>query len=830
MEDLQIRQLELKGTWELKQADDLTIYPAEVPGSVHHALLQTGAIDDPYWRLNELKTQWIAEHDWTYSRQFSVSTELLQQENIDLVCDGLDTIATIRINGHTVATTDNMFVGHRFNVKEMLVEGENTIEIHFQSPNAYAQNLIDGGLADEDKLRRSLVPLRTYLRKMPCNFGWDWGPKLTTCGIWRDIRLEAWSLGRIDTVHIEQQHHESWVELSIAAYVQGSDKLRAEIEIDFGGQCQGTVSAPVQSGKANATLELPSPRLWYPNGLGEQPLYDLSVTLCDEAGHVIANENKRIGLRTITLIREPDEEGESFGFAVNGIPVFMKGSNWIPSSAVLSGSDNDRVEPLLQAAVDTHQNMIRIWGGGVYESDFFYEFCDERGLLVWQDFMFACTTIPTFLDPFMDSFRAEVQYQVRRLRHHPCIANWCGNNEIESKTRLGEKWTRIKSRWTSNQMPISEYQRIFDDLIPRCLAVEDPTRPYWPASPHSPIGDRRSSNTAHCGDSHTWWAWFDDVPIEDQRKSTHRFISEFGFQSLPDRRTVEAYTTEADRNLCSRVMEHHQRCRDGNETLIQVLMQWFRLPESFDDLIYSSQILHGLALKYAIEHWRRQQPRTMGSLIWQLNDCWPGTTWATIDFFGRWKASHYIVRRLYEPVLLSIREEPDGRADLHVSNHHLEAVDVTVRWRLLTTDGTELRSGACDGSIASQSNEALVELDFAADIAEHGADKLLLTAEAESKGQFVSRNFALFCKPKHLQLARPQFSTELCPSDEDGSFRLTILSDVPALWVWLSLEGADAQFSDNSFYLDAASREIEVRPWKPLSLKEVRTRLTIRSL
>ncbi|MFW6217928.1 MAG: glycoside hydrolase family 2 protein, partial [Verrucomicrobiota bacterium] len=672
-----MQTLPLNGNWTLRRDDDPADIPASVPGNVHLDLLAAGRLKDPYYREQELDAQWVAECGWTFRRSFAVSPGILARENVLLRCRGLDTFATVRVNGEEIGRADNMHRQWEFDIKAALRPGENRIEVAFASVWPY--------IREKESERHLMTSMhvahehygRPWVRKEQCNFGWDWGPVLVTCGIWRDIELLAFDGARIDDLRVAQHHAGAGVTieatLTLDRDVEGG---RAVFEIAHEGEVVASTEAVMAGDSAVGTLAVPAPRLWWPAGMGAQPLYTVTARFIGSDGGVIDETVRRIGLRRMELVREKDRWGESFYFRVNGVPFFAKGSNWIPADT-LRRHGEARYRYLLESAVEANHNMIRVWGGGLYEASYFYELCDELGLCVWQDFLFACSAYPMDDPAFVENCRAEARQNIRRLRHHPSLALWCGNNELEMA------WTSFGKGETWPKLPEDLYTMWFDRELAKIVAEEDPQGNYWPGSPHSPQGDRNDHNHPDVGDAHLWDVWHGYQPFEWYRGSFHRFCSEFGFQSYPEPRTVEAYTAPEDRNITSPVMEFHQRSKQGNAKIIHYMLDWFRMPAGHEATLWLSQLQQGLAIKYAVEHWRRNMPRCMGALYWQLNDCWPVASWSSIDYYGRWKALHYLSKRFFAPVLVSGLESEnpeDGRVEVHVSSDRSEAESLTLRW------------------------------------------------------------------------------------------------------------------------------------------------------
>jgi len=831
----------LNGEWSVS-AESREPIPARVPGCVHADLLAAGVIDDPYFRDNEDRMQWIGETDWTYARRFTVPAEFIAHDRVFLRCDGLDTLAAITLNGREVARADNMYRTWEFDVKDALVAGENVIEIRFASALAYIR---------ERQRQRGLPGWcppreprgRAWMRKEPCNFGWDWGPVLITCGIWRDISLLVFDTARLTDIRILQDHEtpgEVTLSINTTAEATRPAELAIKITVSLDGK---DVAVSVRSDESdmsdmsdlsdlsdpnsklktqNSKLTLSSPQLWWPNGLGAQPLYEVTVELLHD-GAVIDSITKRIGLRALELQREEDKWGESFRFAVNGVPFFAKGANWIPADAILPRLTRVDYARLLGSAADANMNMLRVWGGGIYEQEWFYDLCDELGICVWQDFMFACSTYPTFDDDFLRNVRAEQEDVVCRLRHHPCLALWCGNNELEMGL--------VGQAWNEQQMGWEDYSRLFDTMLPDTVRSLDPDRAYWPGSPHSPRGDRHDHGNPNWGDAHLWDVWHGKKPFEWYRTCEHRFASEFGFQSFPEPKTVCAYTAPEDYNITSYVMEHHQRSGIGNTTIVSYMLDWFRLPANFEMTLWLSQVLQGMAMKYAVENWRRHMPRTMGTLYWQLNDCWPVASWSSIDYFGRWKALHYLAKAFYAPLLVSGVEDTEaGTVELHVTSDLREPKAGMLAWSLTDLAGKPLAGAELPVAIDPLTNTLVTTLELSCELLQYGARNLLLWLELTVAGQRVSTNLVTFARPKHLELTDPGITATIEPA-EVGAFTVTLAAERPALWTWLELERDEARFSENFINLRPGHLAvISVTPAAPISLDRIREQLRVRSL
>ncbi len=576
-----------------------------------------------------------------------------------------------------------------------------------------------------------------------------------------------------------------------------------------------------EDGRARFNLKVRNAQRWWPNGMGEQPLYELVAEVGSPTRKAIDSWSRRIGLRTLRLDRHPDRWGESFQFVVNGVPFFAKGANWIPADAFVTRMTKERYRDLLQSTADANMNMLRVWGGGIYEQDRFYDLCDELGICIWQDFMFSCSTYPTFDEAFLESVRAEAEDNVRRLRHHPCLALWVGNNELEQGL-VGDEWTDRTMSW-------EDYDRLFNGLLPDVLGRLDADRDYWPGSPHTP-GNRLDFNNPNEGDAHLWSVWHGRQPFEWYRTCEHRFNSEFGFQSFPEPSTVYGFTEPRDRNITSYVMEHHQRSGIGNDAIMQYMLSWFRLPTSFDMVLWLSQVLQGMAMKYAVEHWRRAMPRGMGTLYWQLDDCWPVASWSSIDYFGNWKALQFMARRFNAPLLCSgVEDAQAGTVELHVTSDARVATAVELRWWLVRVDGSPVAQGTAAVEARPGVNTLVETLDLSEHLQAHGARDLLLGLELVHEGRAVSSNLVTFARPKHLELLDPELEAQV-EQVEEGVFRVALAARHPALWAWLEVDRVRARYSDNFVHLFPGKPTEVIVSAEGLTIQGLRDKLRVRSL
>ena len=800
-----MKHLDLTGAWTLRRDGQKKTIPATIPGCVHTDLLAVGEIEDPFYRDNEDRLQWIGETDWIYERSFAAE-DLAGAARVLLRCEGLDTLATVLVNDVEVGRADNMYRTWEFDIRAVLKPGRNKLSVRFDSAMRYLERR-----NQERKLPGWTAPHeprgRAWLRKEPCNFGWDWGPVLVTAGIWRTIGVVAYDTARLADVVIRQDHtHKETVGLDVQVSTEvlaAAAPLEAQVRVSYKGGVVSSTRVKLQQGVGLAHLQVKNPQLWWPNGMGEQPLYEVTVDLFHGA-EALDHSTRRIGLRTLRLDRHADTWGESFQFVVNGVPFFAKGANWIPADAFVTRMTRVEYARLIKAAAVANMNMLRCWGGGIYENDAFYDLCDEYGLCVWQDFMFACSVYPTFDDAWLANVRVEAEQNVRRLRHHPALALWCGNNELEQGL--------VADQWDDHHMSWSDYGKLFDAVLPEVVHALDPDRDYWPCSPHTPPpGDRKDYNDPTRGDGHLWSVWHGKQPFEWYRTAFHRFCSEFGFQSFTEPRMTATYTAPEDRNVTSYVMEKHQRSGVGNTLIMHYMLDWYRMPVGFDNTLWLSQIQQGMSIKYAVEHWRRNRPRCMGALYWQLNDCWPVASWASIDYAGRWKALHYMARRFYASVLVSGLEDPAaGTVAVHLANDQMRPFKGEIQWRVTRVDGTRLREGARKARIEAGGSALQTTIKLDDLIRKHGPRDLLVWLGAtDDQGTQVSWNIVTFCRPKHMELLPPRMRVEIRPWD-DNSYAVTLTAKHPALWVWLTLDGQDAKYDDNFICLEP-ERPVRIR-------------------
>ena len=842
--------VELNQGWEFHEiaagdavhsAETAAWHPATVPGAVQTDLLQNKLIPEPFKGDNEYQLQWIGETNWEYRTSFNLSAAQLAHANADLVFDGLDTFADVYLNERKVLTSDNMFRLWRVPAKEYLKAGANTLRIVFTSPTAKMQAVVDAlpyHLPDSGtgnpKYPKS-KSVQDYIRKAPYNFGWDWGPRFLTMGVWRPARIEFWDKARVADVFVEQKDVTAAVaNLLVHVTVDASQDGQATVKLSqnlLGGAKAGpeqsqTVALHAGTNEVDFPVRVSDPKLWFPNGYGRQDRYEFAIQVTADSRAQDA-KTVRTGLRSIELRRADDKWGRSFEFVVNGIPIFAKGANVIPFDSFPSRVKEADYRKVLEAARDANMNMLRDWGGGYYETDQYYDIADELGLLVWQEFMFGGGLYPGDR-AFMENVRAEAVDQVTRLRNHPSIALFCGNNESETGWyNWGDRQDFKKSLTPDQRDQVwGDYLRMFKGLLPKVVARYDPQAAYWPSSPSNNF-EAPEGNTNY-GDDHYWAVWHGDAPFSLYDEQHPRFMSEYGYQSFPEMSTVKTFAQPEDMRIDSPVMLAHQKNAAGNQIIHTALTKYFGEPKDFAFFLYASQVQQAEAIKISAEHLRRIRPHNMGTLYWQLNDCWPVASWSSLDYYGRWKALHYYARRFYAPVLVSPHEE-DGDLAVYIVSDLTKPQTGKLRLRLLDFTGKVLWQKEQPVNIAPLASTNVYHLPLSELLANADKDGIVLRAELrDADGGLLSMNDHLFDEiSKNLKLPDAGLSATI--REAGGKKVVHFAAKQFARDVYVSFGDLDAHAEDNYFNLLAGEpRDVVVT--SAASLADLQKQMKVVSL
>ncbi|MFI3172097.1 MAG: glycoside hydrolase family 2 protein [Eubacteriales bacterium] len=791
-----MKEMILSNDWKLKVDGFETEFDTIVPGSVYNTLYENNEIPNPYWRDNEMKVLPIMDGDFEYTLEFEVDSEMLSMNNQILKFDGIDTVADVTLNGQLILAANNMHREWEIPIGAILKE-VNTLVVKIYSPVKYIKEAQEECFIDS--MKDAMMGFG-HLRKAHYMYGWDWGPRLPDAGIWRKVTLYATNTAIFDSVLIKQNHSENKVDLTFEPELKYAS---ADVEYTYKVNMIDPTGAKFAfEGLDNISIE--NPMKWWPNGYGDQNLYEVEVGVYVD-GVLLDTWTRKIGLRTLGVNKDKDQWGEKFEFVINGYGIFSMGADYIPEDNILSRVNIDRTRVLLEDCVRANYNTIRVWGGGYYPDDFFFDICDELGLIVWQDFMVACT-VCELTDEFEETILAELVDNVKRLRHHASIGIWCGNNEME--------WLIDRGVYKIAKKQLADYLEMFQYLFPKVMKEHDPERFYWPSSPSSG-GFYEDVNDFNKGDVHYWEVWHRNKPFSDYRNYYFRYASEFGFQSFPSIKTVETFTEEKDRNVFSYVMEKHQRNQSANGKILTYLSDTYLYPNKFEDLIYASQLLQAEAIKYGVEHWRRNRGRCMGAVYWQVNDCWPVTSWASIDYDGRWKALHYYAKRFFAPVLLSCCEEgtitqgtnvnaqfgvEEQSAKLSVSNETMKEFVGTIKWASRNSKAEIVREGTEDVKVDALTSVWLDKMDFS----DLDAHEYYMSYDLYEGEDWVSGSTVFFCQPKHYNLVNPHLKATV-----NGDV-ITITADAFAKSVEIDCTDTDMVLSDNYFDMNAGTVVVKV--------------------
>lgn len=755
----------LNGQWNMTRVSTGDNYNVNVPSDNYTQLLESGAIPDPYYRDNEKLVEWVGREDWSYERTFNLSENDLNNRKILLVCKALDTLCDVYVNDQLVGKGENAHLKYEFDIKNVAKAGGNTLKITFFAPTTYAEKM-----QAEKPLPKNFNGTDgiAYIRKPHCHFGWDWGPHIPLSGITDDISVICFD-NRLEDVEIKQIHDNGKVTLKTNPIVDGEGEINSKIICPDGAELQ----------IENNEITIENPELWWTkelSGKEKQPLYTITTTLGDT---VIT---KKIGLRTIRLNREKDQYGSNFCFELNGVPIFAKGANWIIPDSLMGRTTNATYDHYIDSALKANFNMLRIWGGAYYAPDYFYEQCDEKGLLIWQDFMFACLMYPFYEDDFRNNVLKEIEYNVNRIKSHPSLCLWGGNNEIETMFSYMPETMKI----------VQWYKKFFYEILADFVAKLDPDTPHIPTSPIGEAFRKGVTGDAH-GDTHMWNVWHGQKPLNYYRTRPTRFCSEFGLESLPSMDAIRQFAEEKDYNITSEIFNAHQKCKSGNRKMLFYLLEKYYEPENFEDMIYMTNLIQKECIADATEHWRRNRGRCNGSLFWQFNDCWQAPSWSSVDFTGKWKALQYSARHFFEPVCVSI-EETKNDYKIYAINDLTEAKKVKIIITLSTLNGKVISSNELEKTLSPLSSECV----FGAKI--NGNKKVLfLSVKMHENDKLISERTKIFVPDRDLKL-KPN-TIQKSTSYENSELKIKLISPIFCRSVMIDIADFSTPFSDNYFDL-----------------------------
>ncbi len=785
---------------------------ATAPCSMLSVLLSHGLIDDPYYRDNELRARELSRRGCVFTADFNVDASTLARRNLYLRFHGLDTLCSISLNGTRLAEVDNMHRTYTFDVRGLLTEGRNVLRLEFSSPVLEMEKKQGEHFLAHDQ---NCTPGHSHLRKAFYMSGWDWAPTLSDMGIFRDVELLAFDGKIIERVETRQIHTDGLARLEMKLHTLGEDDMSRVV---------ATLVSPVGNvyycgfiGDEGA-IEVKNPNLWWPNGLGPQSLYKLTVNLYSDT-EIADSKEMRIGLRTLTVSREKDEYGEEFALTVNGVKFFAMGANYVPEDSILSALSKERTRKLLTDAKRANFNTVRVWGGAFYPFDYFYDLCDELGLVVWQDYMVACGNI-LLTDHNRENFIAEFKDNFTRISHHASLGIVSGNNEMEEFLTYSPVFGTEEAK--------RDYLELYENILPALMKEYLPDVFYWPSSPSSGGGFNEPQDESR-GDQHYWKPWGGGAPYEECRNHYFRFMSEFGFESVPNVKTVRAFADEDDMNIFSPVFEWHQKKKtpDGNRSMIMYASDKYRYANDFGDFIYMTQLVQADAIRYTVEHMRRYRGRCMGSIYWQFNDCWPVCSWSSVDYYGRWKALHYAAKRFYAPVLLSAHE--DGtRVTFSLSNEQRRPFDGTLTYSVIDSALNVIFKDNFPISMPELTAKDVFTADLSSVLKGHEDEYVLAWSVNDGAGAH-SEGTLLFTKPKAFRFKKPNVTATISGTGTD--YTVTVSSDAYVRSLELDFEGIDAIFEDNYFDItERTPRRIHLTTSSVTNVDALRRELTLRSV
>lgn len=794
---LSVNKTDLHQNWRFRKAGDSTWYDATVPGVVQMDLLRLGVIPDPFYGTNEDSIQWIEREDWVYENTFDLPN-FDSTKNYELVFEGLDTYAEVTLNGEIILTANNMYRQWKVDVRRLLRLEQNQLIIYFKSPLSVNADKLNGTpyhkTAENDALKGEKVSV--YTRKSPYHFGWDWGPRIVTAGIWRPVQLVEWESVILDEVQIYQEKL-----TTDTAHLRTEIRYRAQPEHDYRLVIRDATNGNILNafdftstalGEAHLNIIINNPKLWWTHNLGEPYLYHFVVEISDSTG-VLDTKAVSFGIRTVELIREKDKDGESFYFKLNGTPVFMKGANYIPSETMLPRRTNADLDRILGDAKAVNMNMIRVWGGGIYEDDYFYDKCDAMGLLVWQDFMFACSMYPGVDTSFYENVKQEAIYNVRRLRNHPSIAVWCGNNEVDIAWHNWGWQIRFGILGSLASEMKQSYEKLFRELLPSIIEIYDPQRSYVHSSP---LSEGSKSSNLDNGCMHYWKPWNMNDGFDGYENNVGRYMNEYGFQSFPDMATIQQFATSADFDFDSKVMRNHQKSYIGNGRISKFVNQYFTQPLDFADFVYKSQLVQAEGIRTAIRAHRRAMPRCMGTVYWQLDDCWPAPSWSSIDYYGRWKALHYALKELYADQLI-VPYEANEVLHVQVINDALKNIPLRFVLECKQLDGKTLYNKEIEVELIANESRLYAVFPIKELLQNAKRAAVFVRIKLLQEDTVKAQTLHYFESPKDLQLQAPEIDFKINEAEKT----LTLSANTLIKNLYLYSENEDVRFDNNYFDL-----------------------------
>jgi len=804
-----IMKKSLNGLWKFRKFNSGEYKDATVPGCNFLDLMANGDIDDPFYALNENKVQWVAKEDWEYFKEFEIGSDDLNCDDVTLNFTMLDTICDVFVNDSLVFKGDNCFIAYNYSIKDYIKVGTNTLRVVFYSPVHYVSKLHKEEPTPMNSNGQNGI---VHIRKPQCHFGWDWGPVLPPSGISGDVCIDFVNKGRIEYLSVTQSHNDDVV-IRVNADIKAYDDVKCRITLE----CPNGETFTRDGDSADFVIE--NPELWWTYELSHkdsQPLYTITAQL-EYDGEPVDTVKKRIGLRTIELNREKDAYGKNFQFILNGVPLFIKGASYIPPDSFITRYDDERMNHLLDAARFSNMNMIRIWGGGYYESDRFYDACDERGILVWQDFQFACQAYPFFIDSFLDNVKREVAYNVRRLSHHPSLAVWCGNNEIED----------MHMAWVHMKKYVDYTEKFFYHILEPEIRKFDTSTPYTPGSPIG-ISHNKGVGSDNVGDTHLWGVWHGLQPMNYYRKRMTRFCSEFGFESLPDIKMIEAFAEPEDYSLSSDVFKSHQKCANGNDKMIYYIASRFNLPEKFEDYIYLSQVTQQECIADATEHWRRNKGRCNGSMYWQFNDCWGVCSWSSIDYCGNYKALQYTAKHFNAPLSVSV-EDTEEYIKIFALNDLNTNQDIKVEYEIFDFTSGTLEKQAEEKSLAALENKEVFLLSTEDIKSKYDYRHTAVAVRLYKSDELLMQKVILLDKEKNLQLPKTKLKTKITVFDD--YLEISVTADKFARLVKLDSSKSILPFSDNFFdLLPGQTKTVTISKDKNMTMTDLAESISVYSL